>query len=271
MSDARELTGRFGYVPTTETNGYTLREWAWEFLRQNKQFQEAWRESYPNFTITEDKPNRRTIIESGLVSKLSRFGLRYSGAPHLDALSADVFWTPEATDDVLRMYAICRRKDLSSPSLFRLENIACPVTRLIGADGVQHVLFREEGRALQLQIAGASLDEPVYLFAQTPVTPEQEAAYLRAVRRFEHLRGSGHLLEEDYRSETHTTRLSEVLQALKLSFVQPTYRAVATELYGEARVDADWRDSRTGMREHVRRLIRRGRDLVEGEYRNFLT
>jgi hypothetical protein len=271
MSDIHESAGRFGYVPSVETSCYTLREWAWEFLRQNKEFQEAWQEARKNFTVVDDRPKRRTIIESNRSSKLSQFSLRYSSLPFLDAQAAKVIWTPDATNSVLRMYAICRRKDLSSPSLFRPENIACSMTRLIDANGIQHVLFQEEGRSLQLQVAGAPLEGPVYLFAETPVTHEQDVAYLKAVHRFENLRTTGHLLEGDYRSDRYRPRLSEVLDALKLSHDRSTHRAIATKLYGGARVDKEWADTRSGMRDHVRRLIQRGRDLVSGEYRNLLS
>ena len=250
MSDIHESAGRFGYVPSVETSCYTLREWAWEFLRQNKEFQEAWQEARKNFTVVDDRPKRRTIIESNRSSKLSQFSLRYSSLPFLDAQAAKVIWTPDATNSVLRMYAICRRKDLSSPSLFRPENIACSMTRLIDANGIQHVL---------------------YLFAETPVTHEQDVAYLKAVHRFENLRTTGHLLEGDYRSDRYRPRLSEVLDALKLSHDRSTHRAIATKLYGGARVDKEWADTRSGMRDHVRRLIQRGRDLVSGEYRNLLS
>ena len=240
-------------------------------LRQNKQFHEAWQEARKIFTVVEDKPKRRTIIESGRSSKFSQFSLRYSSLPFLDAQTAKVIWTPDVTNGVLRMYAICRRKDLSSSSLFRPEDIACSMTRLIDADGVQHVLFQEEGRSLQLQVAGAALDRPVFLFAEPRVTHEQDMAYLKAVHRFESLRTTGHLLEANYRSDKYRPRFSEVLHALKLSFDQSTHRAIAAKLYGEARVDKEWTDLRSGMRDHVRRLIQRGRDLVSGEYRNLLS
>ncbi len=270
MSDTHDNASRFGHVASPRALEHTSRDWAWEFLRENPQFVDAWAQASGNFEITQATELRRRITERGAVSDLSRFGVRYSSSPEMDVPGAAVFWSPETTADVLRLYAICHCKGLTSPPLFHLNTVACRVTTLIGADGVQHLLFQDGARALQVRVAGASLDEPVYLFAEAIVHPDQEPAYLRSLHCFEDLRLTGRLLERHFAPEPRGRRLAEVLDMLKLSHVKPHNRDIAIALYGEARVERDWADLQTGLKDHVRHTLKRGRYLVSGGYREFL-
>ncbi len=270
MSDTNDNISRFGHVALAQALAYTSREWAWEFLRENSQFVDAWKQATANFEISDVTDLRRKIVEQGAVSTLSRFGVRYSSAPEQDARTAAVFWSPEMTADVLRLYAICQCKGLATPPLFHLTTVACQVTTLSGADGVQHLLFQDGARALQVRVAGASLDEPVHLFAEAIVHPDQEPAYLRALHCFEDLRLTGRLLERHFATEPYGRRLAEVLDAIKVSRVKPRHRDIAVALYGEARVERDWVNPQSGLRDHVRNTLKRGRYLVSGGYREFL-
>lgn len=62
-----------------------------------------------------------------------------------------------------------------------------------------------------------------------------------------------------------------VLQALDGWLAGAPYRDIAVALFGEARVEADWTDPRRHLRDRVRRAVRRGRALMGGGYRTFLS
>jgi hypothetical protein len=66
-------------------------------------------------------------------------------------------------------------------------------------------------------------------------------------------------------------RLRTVLQALDGWLDGASYRDIAVALFGEARVEADWTDPRRHLRDRVRRAVRRGRALMGGGYRTFLS
>ncbi|HZD52140.1 MAG TPA: DUF2285 domain-containing protein [Woeseiaceae bacterium] len=71
--------------------------------------------------------------------------------------------------------------------------------------------------------------------------------------------------------ELRLRRLRAILQALDGWLDGAPYRDIAVALFGEARVEADWTDPRRHLRDRVRRAVRRGRALMKGGYRTFLS
>ncbi len=270
MRDDNDLVGRFGYVPDPRTAAFTNREWAWEFLRANLEFAADWHDVAEGFAVARVSESRCAIVERDARPDLTRWGVRYTSAPDLDALATTVFWAPELSVSVLRMYALCQCKHLDTPPLFRFGDLPCATTLLLAADGVQHLLFQEDGHTLQVRIAGASVDEPVYLFAEAMLHPDHAPVHLRALRCFDDLRRTGHLLEKYFPPEPHGARLAEVLHTFELSRAHSLTHDIAVGLYGQARVDVDWPDSRSGMFDHVRKTLKRAESLVQGGYRNLL-
>lgn len=270
MSTTGDISGRFGYAAYVYTTNFTHREWAWEFLRENPGFVADWQSESNGFAVGQVSDLRRTILERDAAPGLTRWGVKYSSMPTLDAGTASVFWSPEIAADVLRMYALCRCKDLDTP-LFHIDEVACSVTLLIGMDGVQHLLFQEGGHSLQVRVAGDAVEQPVYLYAEAALDPRRTPAHLRALRCFNDLRRTGHLLERHFPPEPQGVRLDEVRHAFALARTITPHRDIAVGLYGEARVEADWTDAQSGMPDHVRRTLKRGRELVQSGYRNLLT
>ncbi|MGK2741614.1 DUF2285 domain-containing protein [Tepidicaulis sp. LMO-SS28] len=131
--------------------------------------------------------------------------------------------------------------------------------------GRQHLLLSKSGHALQLDIRGTSLSEPVRLLTDAVLPPAHLRARLVTLEGLATIIGRGRF--PDYRTiEPHGRRLRVVLQALDGWLAGAPYREIAVALFGEARVEADWRDPR----DHLRRAVRRGRQLMRGGYRKLL-
>ncbi|MGT2466519.1 DNA -binding domain-containing protein [Mesorhizobium atlanticum] len=53
-------------------------------------------------------------------------------------------------------------------------------------------------------------------------------------------------------------------------WLEPLIATIATALFGHARVQADWNDPGDHLRDRIRRAVRRGQQLMNGEYRRLL-
>ncbi len=65
-------------------------------------------------------------------------------------------------------------------------------------------------------------------------------------------------------------RLQTVLRAFDGASAGASHREIATVLYGPVRIGTDWDDPREHLKDHIRKTIRRGFDIVHGGYRSFL-
>ncbi|WP_244271614.1 DNA -binding domain-containing protein [Stappia indica] len=81
---------------------------------------------------------------------------------------------------------------------------------------------------------------------------------------------TGQLPERLFPPEARGSRLRLVLQALDGSLAGASQREIATALMGRQRVQADWTDPGDHLRDRIRRAIRRGRVLMNCNYRDFL-
>ncbi|WP_412559003.1 DUF2285 domain-containing protein [Thalassospira sp. MIT1370] len=152
---------------------------------------------------------------------------------------------------------------------FSLSKVPCRAALLRMPDGRQHLLFSESGCALQLDIRGTSLSEPVRLLTDAVLPAVHLRARLATLEGLANIVGRGRF--PDYRMiEPRGRRLRVVLQALDGWLAGAPYREIAVALFGEARVEADWRDPRDHLRDQVRRAVRRGRELMRGGYRKLL-
>ena len=155
-------------------------------------------------------------------------------------------------------------------TVFRLSEIAFPTVLLRTPDDVQHVLFRDGARSLQLSIEGADVTLAVRLMTNVLVDPAHLAARQRALACLNHLQIAGHLSAKFYPSEPRERRLNLVLRALDGSLVGMPHRAIAIALFGRGRVADDWTDPGNHLRDQVRRAVARGTALMNGGYRQLL-
>ena len=183
---ASDVNGRFDWSLRSSydyTAELTLRDWAWEFLRRNPEFQMAWWKSRDAFEINFSNSTLTIIRAHANTSVLKRWSCLYTDPPDIDARSANIFWLPSQTAGVLRMHAVAPDAKLDT-TIFDVRRQPCPVSLLTMPDGIQHVLFHDTGHGIQLAVSGASLLEPVYLLADSVLGRREAKPRIEALRRY---------------------------------------------------------------------------------------
>ncbi|TGT71825.1 MULTISPECIES: DUF2285 domain-containing protein [unclassified Mesorhizobium] len=138
------------------------------------------------------------------------------------------------------------------------------------AQGDQHVLLQEEGHHLQLALTQGSLLEPARLVTDALFPSEWTSQRINALACLNHLHARGKLSAKYFPIEPRHQRLRFALRALDGALAGAAHRDIATALFGHARVQADWNDPGDHLRDRIRRAIRRGQQLMNGEYRRLL-
>jgi len=222
--------------------------WAWEYLRRNPHYLTAYMKRDTAF--------------------LAQWPLQRFEDPDIDARDANVFWCPDACRYVLPLTASlrCAQEDGHD---FSLNGLQCRVT-IHREDDRWHILFAQDGRALQLEISGTDNLDNCALFTAVLPPPRLRTARLLALRRLSDLMTHRCLRPALYPPERRSARLIHVLRALDLSLARAPHRDIAIALFGRERVERDWHHAHNHLRDHVRRAITAGRELMEGGYRKFL-
>lgn len=243
----------------------TLPQWAWEFLRRNPDYRKSWETAGAGFVAT-PHDRQSTLMEATDVSTLlNGWGCLYASDPMCDAHSSDVIWRPDLNHNVLHFTALPIAEG-EGGDVFDLAAIACRWVLLRGVGQMQHLLFRDGRRSLQLAVEGIDLLAPVRLIPSKCADPRQ----LRLHRCFVDFRISSRLLPSHFPRECLSGRLKRVLRALDGNLAGASHRQIAVMLFGEAQVEAEWCAPGRPLRDKVRRTIRRGHALMQGGYRSLL-
>jgi hypothetical protein len=231
--------------------------WAWEFLRRNP----TYHGDYASHMAGDGESDHVGALPWGL--------LRFED-PTNDARAASVLWQMKLCRDVLPLAAAKMRPGTAAETL-DLTKLQCrSVVYDFGVEERREVLLTQEGRSLQLTIFGSVPLEDALLL--TPALPEAcyGKARLQAVKRLADLVKHGTLRPSLYRRERQSVRLARVIQALDGWLAKAQQREVAVSLFGRERVERDWQDPRNHLRDHVRRAVAYGRELMASRYRRFL-
>lgn len=177
-------------------------------------------------------------------------------------------WDPVKCSSVLRLVALPRGSVMTATDVTVGEMSGLRLCVLEGK-GSAHLLLERAGSHLQLEIKGSvSLTEPFQLFLDVMVSAGRLKAQRQALETLDRLRGVA--APSNGSSETASKRLDLVLRALDGSLGGLSQREIAVGLFGRGRVDSDWGRGSDHLKSRVRRLVRRGRWLMEGGYLSFL-
>jgi hypothetical protein len=139
---------------------------------------------------------------------------------------------------------------------------------LVDARGRQHLLLRNNRAVLQLTVEGVEVAyEPVMLtfLVHGPAALGPASRQLTMLRRI--LAPTSPSVPATPRWTDHTLKRRDAVIALDGRAAGATYRDVATLLRGHERTQRDWD---TGLKERMRRDLRRGEELARGRYRDLL-
>jgi hypothetical protein len=135
---------------------FNKRDWAWEFLRCNREFVPDWENARDEFETVSANDNLKVVIAHKNQSLLDRWGCLFTDAPDVGARSASVFWRPEVYAGTLPAVALSGNAQ-NSAKRFHLDASRFPAVLLLKPGRVQHLLLRGEDRGLQLRIEGADV------------------------------------------------------------------------------------------------------------------
>lgn len=186
------------------------------------------------------------------------------------ASDANVFWRPHHLPHVLSATA-CRVAGRLNGDELDIFALPCRVAVLLVGDGFQHVLFTDGHKSLQLIVSGAGIFEPVRLTSRILWPSAETKQRLEAIAVLNALRQTGRFLPRFFRVEPRCARLRWVLRALDGFLAGASHREIGVTLFGIARIERDWADPGDHLRDMIRRAVKRGRSLMDGEYRRFLS
>jgi len=158
-----------------------------------------------------------------------------------------------------------------SADTFDLMTLGCAATILKGPDDREHVLLRQDGRAIQLSIrSGTVLAGPVRLHYEIAGFDGLEMK-LAALERLLALRRTGRLPNRLYPPPPRSERWPPALHALELARAGASQREIAAALFGGPAAVEAWAGSSDFMRSRVRRLLRFAEAMTRGGYRHVLS
>lgn len=248
----------------------TRPEWAWEFLRRNSDFRAAWRRAQLEYGIVGYDDRTTMLVCQSDAPSLLQWGLLYSTAPDQDARMASVFWTPEVCSGVLRLtgFPLNARMDATT---FLLRDMSCASVLLEMPNGPQNLLFVDEGRGLQLVVAGADVTRPVRLVTDGAPKAERCSRQLRALQCFNELRLTGRLPPSRLQRDPLSPRLRHVLRVLDGDLSGASLQLIAQGTLGNEFTPERWQGRARTLRDRIRRSLRRGYFLMRKGYRDFLS
>lgn len=196
-------------------------------------------------------------------------GRFFADTPSLNGASARVIWDPLQFPHSTHLMAV-EAGSVPGAGLFRLADL--PIERLVVHHaGMQIILIIQSELTLQLNVQGADLAAPVHLFADVLPTPPMRSEQALVLAALNDLQTSGRFRSGRFPVEPRGARLRLVLQALDGSLAGASHRDIAIAIFGPDRVADSWRDPRSHLRDSVRRAISRGRMLMTGGYRQFVS
>ena len=254
----------FNHVRYDWMNALPRPAWGWELLRRDPRYRTAFRDALLHL------PQNKQGAWSSVREDCAGWSLCVFEDPDIDVRAANVLWHPEARRDVLPLIAGTRQDNTVAERL-SLEGLRCRVTvhREEASDRYQ-ILFAQDGRSLQLDIHGKIHFENGVL--QTPISPlsRLRGAQVLTMRRLVDLMAHGYLRPSLYPAYKRRARLIEVVQALDGEFADALQRDIALAQFGQDKVERVWHGSQNALRDHVRKTLKYGRQLMSGGYRRFL-
>lgn len=209
---------------------------AWEFLRRNADYRDAWRRL----------ARRPAAIEP-------RWGLRFAADPGLSAAEASVFWRAEVAPGLVVPF----EADPIAPALEPRSWIPKGVSQR-AEDGL-HVRLSD---GLQLQYRGAARPGGAILVVLG--FDRDLGLRVHAVERL-HRAVAGRAPPASRLTRAQRERLAKSLAALDGALSGESYRQIAARLFGGGAVEAEaW--SSSSLRATTIRLVRAGRRLMVGGY-----
>lgn len=235
---------------------------AWEWLRRDT-----------NYRQLQPSPSRKTrqgvtIIEAAPVALRKRWGCLVVGDATRSVPAHPILWDASLDASALRLEA--RRRIANDKEAFDIRNWTSHAVIVTENDRSEHLLLHRGGRRMHLHIvAGTLLEGPVALQLSICGSADFEPAMV-ALKRFMYLHHRGEWLPERALSDRVSRRTQAALRVHDAMAAGASIRDIGIMLFGEARVEAQWRDPGESLKSQCRRLIALARGMAGGGYKDLL-
>jgi hypothetical protein len=240
--------------------------WAWEFARRNARLTEAW-EATVACREQVGATGRAGFFElKADPHTASPWPFLFVSDPKDSPADVGTIWWPEHLPSTVHAIAmpLSEARDMG---VFSLSDIPLPSIVLRTADGVQHVVIKDDVRSLQLAVRGASLEQPVGLLVDTalltPAFPDRQMEALAGLRI---LLSTGELSKGHFPAHPRSERLGFYRAAFDGIAEGLSQKEIAVKLVGQETVDREWPNADGPLRARVRYAMLRSKQLVNHGY-----
>lgn len=234
---------------------------AWEWLRRNADYRQQ-------------STGRRRRASLGLqialapAACIARWGCLCVEAPERRATDASMLWTSALDLSVLRVAAFpCPSHDTAA---FDLRQWGGEIVIIIGTAGREHVLLRGRSNIRLDVIAGTLRDGPVSLRFDMTEAKDVEKR-IQTLRRFLHCWKTGDASPLPRARNGPSRRAIDALRVHDAMNRGASIRDIGVMLFGQARIDAEWRSPGESLKSHCRRLIAHAHHMASEGYRKLLS
>lgn len=251
-----------------DLSGYDASDWAWEFLRRNADYVADWRRSVPRRVpcITLNDGTRLLRLPRRF-PRAEKWGLAAFADPTLCARQAPVFWHAGAFKRLVRLSARLPGQGVAPP--YRLSDFGAERRAVIEAERASFVLIKGLGGHLAVKVDGLSV-------LSRPFAPVFEleglddlAGQSELLMRLQRFREQANAASQRPRFASDE-RLRHALIALDESLKGKTYRQIAITIFGAKMVADEWLGASQFLKDRTRRLVAKGKELMDSGYRDFL-
>jgi len=254
--------------------------WAWEFLRRN----DAYRQDYVDALSYLPKIERlesgsRLITGERRYRAARKWGLLFFANPDLNAMRAHVFWRPSlfpatipvSLRDSEREQERARYSGKSNSDTVILSRLCCRRILFESVNQSRHIVLHARRLWLQLYCDSAHpIDDNAVINFRFDGATHANKRMNSLKQLFDLHRSMGRKISDiGYIRNANTFR--EALIALDIHGMGGSYQDIAKSLYGRDRVEKDWENGCSSLKQKARRALKRGRRYRDGKYLELLS
>jgi len=268
-------------MPATYGWGYTKRYfdrlmwlsysgWAWEFKRRDPELLRAYR-MLKTRPVSIMRSDGSQLFRLRLPCEQSeQFGLQFLPDPRLSAYETPIFWLPHIMTSNLDAAGELGLRFAQSDEQLSLPGLPGKKSILISPGRRTKLAIAARGYAAQIAINAPSAPLPLGIYLTLKVGAG--ARMLQKVECFDQFARfcSGLHFDAKPRRGYAPIKLRQALTALDGWLSGASQREIAGVIFGAKLVSEDWNDGVHSYKSRTRRLIKKGRSLMEKDYLKLL-